>query len=657
MAETLISPGVLSRENDQSQITSQPVQAGAAIVGPTVKGRKNIPTLVTSYSEYAATFGTTFDSGSDQYTFLTSISAYNYFKNGGDSLLVTRVASGSFTPATSPVVINSSTGSLLTSNNALLTSIDQITGSAVGTFTVTGSASPSGTPFTASVTFGPTTSSISNITVTGTLSDDYEVGDTITIDDASNELTVTLTSANIVTTAFTLETLGEGEILNSISDENSKGSLPSGSSDNIRWEVVGSSPSSGTFSLIIRRGNDNTKTKSVLETFNNLSMDPKSSNYVARIIGDQKVNLEGSGTNLYLQTTGSYPNASRYVRVSSVSSPTPDFFDNNGVAKSQYTSSIPVNARGTFSEGQGSIVTGTGKYYNSISDSDTQGLGEENYTDAINLLANKDEFQFNILTAPGLYHSGYSTPLNSIIEMVENRGDAIIVMDLEAYNSNITTTISTASDIDSSYVAAYWPWLQVKDPDTGQNVWVPASTLIPGMYASSDKKAEPWFAPAGMNRGRLTNIVQAERKLSNSDRDTLYAGKVNPIGTFPGKGVVVFGNKTLQSQASALDRVNVRRLLIELKGWISQVANTLVFEQNTAATRNTFLSQVNPYLESIQQRQGLYAFKVVMDDTNNTADVVDRNQLVGQIYLQPTKTAEFILLDFNVLPTGATFPA
>ena len=568
MAETLISPGVLSRENDQSQITSQPVQAGAAIVGPTVKGRKNIPTLVTSYSEYAATFGTTFDSGSDQYTFLTSISAYNYFKNGGDSLLVTRVASGSFSSATS-----------------------------------------------------------TNISGSGT-----------------------------TTTAFTLETLGEGVILNCSLSESSGGALISGSADNFRWEIANPSTSSGTFSLIIRRGNDKTKTKSVLETFNNVSLDPKSSNYIARIVGDQKVNLIGSGTDLYLQSTGSYPNASRFVRVSAVNAPTPDFFNNAGVAKSDYTSSIPVAASGTFTGAEGSILTGTGKYYDNISNTDTQGLKEGNYTDAFNLLANKDDFQYKIISAPGLYHSDYSTALNTLITTVENRGDAIIVMDLEAYASTKTAAVSTAAGLDSSYVAAYWPWLQVKDPDTGQNVWVPASTLIPGMYASSDKKAEPWFAPAGMNRGRLTNIVQAERKLSNSDRDTLYAGKVNPIGTFPGKGVVVFGNKTLQSQASALDRVNVRRLLIELKGWISQVANTLVFEQNTAATRNTFLSQVNPYLESIQQRQGLYAFKVVMDDTNNTPDVIDRNELKGAIYVQPSKTAEFIYLDFNILPTGAEFP-
>jgi phage tail sheath protein FI len=180
--------------------------------------------------------------------------------------------------------------------------------------------------------------------------------------------------------------------------------------------------------------------------------------------------------------------------------------------------------------------------------------------------------------------------------------------------------------------------------------------MIPGVYAFNDSVSDPWFAPAGINRGGLDTVVRAEQKLTQTQRNDLYIGNVNPIATFPNVGVVVYGQKTLQKKSSALDRVNVRRLLIALKGYISQVANNLVFEQNTIATRNQFLSQVNPYLESVQQRQGLFAFRVIMDDSNNTPDVIDRNQLIGQIYLQPTKTAEFIYLDFNILPTGATFP-
>ena len=179
--------------------------------------------------------------------------------------------------------------------------------------------------------------------------------------------------------------------------------------------------------------------------------------------------------------------------------------------------------------------------------------------------------------------------------------------------------------------------------------------MIPGVYISSDNASEPWFAPAGINRGVISNAIMAERYLTQGNRDTLYEANINPIATFANTGVTVFGQKTLQKKPSALDRVNVRRLLIELKSYISQIADTLVFEQNTAATRNNFLLQVNPYLASIQQQQGLFAFRVVMDDTNNTPEVIDNNQLVGAIYLQPTKTSEFIYLTFNILPTGASF--
>jgi phage tail sheath protein FI len=247
--------------------------------------------------------------------------------------------------------------------------------------------------------------------------------------------------------------------------------------------------------------------------------------------------------------------------------------------------------------------------------------------------------------------------VSTVITNTQGRGDNLYVLDLVGANSTTTAVTGQAASRNSSYAASYWPWCQIKDPASGKNIWVPASTVLAGVYAYNDKVAYPWFAPAGINRGGLGNVIRAEQKLSQTTRDTLYQGKVNPIATFPGTGVVVYGNKTLQTQASALDRVNVRRLLISLKNYIGQVANNLVFEQNSVATRNQFLGQVNPYLETVQQRQGVYAFKVVMDSSNNTADVIDRNQLVGAIYIQPTKTAEYIYLNFNITPTGTTFPA
>ena len=663
MAETLLSPGVLARENDQSFITQQPVQAGAAILGPTVKGPVGIPTIVTSYSDYKNKFGAVVESGSDEYTYFTSVAAYNYFQQGGNTLLVTRVVSGSYTSATSTNIENNvESGVLSTDADALLSSFDSISAS-IGTNTgVGGTGSLSGTGAILNVTLD-TTSSISSVTVTNGGSG-FVVGETLTVPSASlaggaADLVFTLVADDIVNqNAFTLETLSEGADQNSTGTEGSKGQLTNGTKDNIRWEIVSPNTSSGTFGLLIRQGNDLTNSKSVLETWPELSLDPNASNYIARVIGDQSQEVTEDNGTYYVKTSGTYANASRYVRVKSVTAKTLNYFDNAGDAKAEFTGSIPVAASGTFGGATGTDFDGIEANFNeNINSTNTQGLVAANYTDSISLLANQDEYQYNLIVAPGLYRVDYSSPLSSIIDNSQTRGDAIAVVDMVKYGQTISATTGQATSIDSSYAATYWPWVQTIDPDLGDQVWVPASTMIPGVYAFNDNSTEAWFAPAGLNRGGLSTVIRAERKLTNGNRDTLYQGNVNPIATFPNTGVVVFGQKTLQKRASALDRVNVRRLLIELKSYISQVADNLVFEQNTIATRNNFLSQVNPYLESVQQRQGLYAFKVVMDDTNNTPDVIDRNQLVGQIYVQPTRTAEFIYLDFNILPTGATFPA
>ena len=392
-----------------------------------------------------------------------------------------------------------------------------------------------------------------------------------------------------------------------------------------------------------------------------MSLDPKASNYVSRVIGDQAQNIATDGSTYYIQTSGSYNNASSYVRVKAVNFQTPNYFDNNGTAKAQFTGSIPTACSGTFGAATGTpFATGRQAFFYEnaglTANADSQGVTGSDYTTMLNLLANADEYQYNVISMPGLNRVSSATQISTVVSNAQNRGDNIAVVDVVPYGSALNTVTGQALGMDTSYGATYWPWVQAADPTTGNAVWVPASTLIPAVYAFNDNSTEAWFAPAGFNRGGLSSVVRAERKLTQGDRDTLYQGNVNPIATFPNQGVVVFGQKTLQKKASALDRVNVRRLLITLKDYISQIADNLVFEQNTIATRNSFLAQVNPYLTSVQQRQGLYAFKVIMDDSNNTADVIDRNQLVGQIYLQPTKTAEFIYLDFNLTPTGATFP-
>ena len=758
MAETLISPGVLARENDSSQITQGPVEVGAAIIGPSIKGPVEVPTIVTSYSEYLAIFGGSVTSGSQQYSYLNQVAANNYFRQGGSTLLVTRVASGSFTSANSINLYNEVEVGGLESGFNLFTLINSnpttgTVGNFVGAATVGGSGGGLTVNYTVATldTFLPaaaltlpgglvtadspgTTGALAttgagtgatvvvtgdgtNITgavISNAGSSGYVAGATITVSQADmtndggigtvgGDLVITIQQVDLKSTItavtvnnpgtgyklndvvtiaaavlggasdatflpltaaavengmpFVLSTISQGDIMNSSGSLLTGGALANGSQNNLRWEITGRNTGSGVFSLAVRRGNDTTAQKSILETFNNVSLDPLATNYIETVIGNSYYSdVQQDGSDYYIQQNGSYVNRSKYIYVSAVNYPTPNYFDNAGNAKSQFTASIPLVSSGSFTNATGSLFPGgAAKFNESIDANNIQGIGPLDYTASINLLTNKDDYQFNVLSAPGLISEFHSSQVNLLVTTAEARQDCLSIIDLRGYGSTVGNVVGGASSFDTSYAATYWPWLQLVDPDSGRTIWSPASTLIPGVFAFTDASSDPWFAPAGLTRGGLGQVVRAERKLTSGNRDTLYEANINPIATFPQSGVVVFGQKTLQRKASALDRVNVRRLLIALKSYIVQVSDNLVFEQNTMGTRNNFLSQVNPYLESVQQRQGLYAFRVVMDETNNTPDVIDRNEMVGQIYLQPTKTAEFIILDFNVLPTGATF--
>jgi hypothetical protein len=569
MAEVILSPGVFQNESDQSLYTQGPQVIGAAIVGPTVGGRPMVPTYVTTYNQYLSLYGDVFKSGSYYYEYFTSMAAREYFSNGGQTLLVTRIISGSnyntYAQATVP--------------------------------------------------------------------------------------------ASDSATSFTIETLTWGDQMNNTSSMVS-GALASGSAYNVRWEVtnVQTGSNGGTFSLVVRRGDDNQNQKNIIETWANMSLDPQLPNYISRVIGDLKPTY--NATTNQVEFTGSFANQSQYIRVASVTTPNVDSLDNNGNFKSQYSSSLPIVGSGSYggSFSGGVADTDQAKLMNeAITTANIQGFAPADYVEAFQLLTNSDEYQFNMLLAPG---AGLDTAAaDDMISTVESRGDSIAIVDNGIYSTTITSAVTKAAASTSNYAATYFPWVQLFSSNLGKIVWAPPSTVMGGVLAFNDQVGAEWFAPAGLNRGGIPSVVRAQYRLSQTDRDTLYTANVNPLATFPGTGVCVWGQKTLQRKPTALDRVNVRRLLIALKGYIGQVARTLVFEQNTTVTRNRFLSQVNPYLSSVVQRQGLYAFKVVMDDTNNTPDVVDRNQLVGQIYIQPTKTAEFIILNYNILPTGATFPA
>ena len=279
------------------------------------------------------------------------------------------------------------------------------------------------------------------------------------------------------------------------------------------------------------------------------------------------------------------------------------------------------------------------------------------YKKALDSVGNPDEIDVNMIVMPGILAENASNIVAKIIDTCENRGDCFYVMDGVNSTSGKNTINATANaDLyDTSYAATYFPWVKILDATVNRFVWVPPSVVVPGVIAYNDKVAFPWFAPAGLNRGSLNSVIDVYSRLTHNERDDLYEGKVNPIAVFPNTGVCVWGQKTLQTKPSALDRINVRRLLIKLKKFIASSTKYLVFENNTTATRNRFLNIVNPYLETVQAQQGLYAFKVVMDESNNTPDVIDRNQMKGEIFLQPAKAAEFIIVDFNIMRTGASF--
>jgi hypothetical protein len=288
--------------------------------------------------------------------------------------------------------------------------------------------------------------------------------------------------------------------------------------------------------------------------------------------------------------------------------------------------------------------------------SSTSAAGYVAYKKAIDAVSNKDEYDINMVVLPGVLHSLHSSITTYAKDMVEERGDSFYIMDPAGYDASVADVVNSVAGMDSNYTAVYYPWVRIVDSTKNKPVWVPPSVVLPGVFAFNDRVAAEWYAPAGLNRGGLPEVIDAKVRLSQPSRDTLYENRINPIGSFPGQGVCVWGQKTLQGRPSALDRINVRRMMIAVKKFIAASTRFLVFEQNTAATRNRFLNIVNPYLESIQQRQGLSAFRVIMDETNNTPDVIDRNIMYGVLYLQPTKTAEFIQLDFNIQPTGAEFP-
>lgn len=788
MSEKIVSPGVFTRENDLSFLTQGIGEIGAAIIGPFHKGPAFVPTVVNTQSEFEELFGT------PDGTYYTGYTVRNYLQEAGTVTIVRvgHVGGYSHTAPLAIAVSGSSDYKIIGTLHSTTTN-DEDGGFSGSTI----SAQPSASEFSITVTGSNAVSASILPTAINDISDVFgesPKGTSSTyvytyFEKTATDLSDVLTTSGSEIQLIELPTQDFTQDINYASTPWIKSQLISeqrhdlfrfhtlsdGTPYNTEYKIsifnvkaAGevNSTDYATFSIAIRGYSDTDRRKVVLETYNNVTLDPASPQYLPKVIGDRHITIDSNGK---MTENGDYPNRSKYIRVEVKSDGTfplsaapfghaayyntikagddasliPAVIYSTGSAGNTASDSITysgidlettlvkknnhnylkplpttpevgANSIFAFDSSINALVDGTVQSYTfgyeltgSVSDDiakrqftvafqggfdgisptinhlkagedgwgsgNSQGFnmatslssGSVAYVRAINSISNPDDFDINLISAPGVVRKYHSYVFDKIVDMVEARSDVFFIGDLVGvqYNSStgkadmdsISEVVSQGNLLDTSYVGSYYPWIKTIDSATGKLTSVPPSVLLPGVYAANDNIAFEWYAPAGLNRGGITGAISVLNRLTHAERDTLYENKINPIASFPAEGIVAFGQKTLQSRPSALDRINVRRLLIKVKKFFASTSRYLIFEQNTAQTRQTFLNTVTPYLEGIQQRQGLYSFKVVMDETNNTPDVIDRNILAGQIYLQPTKTAEFIILDFNILPTGASF--
>jgi hypothetical protein len=765
MAERIVSPGVFTRENDLSFLAQGVGEIGAAFIGPFKQGPAFVPTIVRTQSEFEEKFGT------PDGTYYTEYAVQNYLREAGTATIVRVAGVGGYNQVAPIGLLASGSDGTVKLIAALHSTNNGDEAVGFAGFTVTASDTTSGSFVVSGSGIGEVSASLlstANNDVTdvfGTSAigskDAYTYayfrnavsGINLNVTESKAVLAETLPTqdftydASVAATPWVKSQLISGERYDLFRFH----TLGHGNGENTRFKVSisgvkAAGEDGGTdysvFSVTIRSFSDTDKRKVVLESFNNVNLDPASPNYIARVIGDRYMTVDANGK---ITENGDWLNNSKYIRVdvagqgsypvsaapfahgayenpikvtdstlvpvvvyqtTSTSNTTGNPFQYAGINletagvkldNHNYLKPIPDGA-GTGSnvvfgfdstlslEMTGSAAADMIKRQftlafqggfdgmsptreialgASISAGNSQGFdladstksGSVAYAKAIAAISNADEYDINMVVTPGIIRRLHTAVVTDVIDMVEARQDAFYISDFTAVSDTISQATAQAAAVDSNYVGTYYPWVKTVDTNTNKLISVPPSVLLPAVYAANDAIAAEWFAPAGLNRGGIVGAVSVLNRLTHSERDTLYENKVNPIAAFPGQGIVAFGQKTLQDRASALDRINVRRLLINVKKFVASTSRFLVFEQNTATTRGRFINTVQPYLEAIQQRQGLYAFKVVMDETNNTPDVVDRNILAGQIFLQPAKTAEFIVIDFNILPTGASFSA
>ena len=783
----MISPGVFTKENDLSYLATGVANIGAAFIGPTLKGPAFRPITVTSQQDFVSLYG-----GTDP-DYYTGFAIYNYLKQAAQATVVRVLGLTGYDETTVKSLLLSVSGSggtyvvgLIHPSQAGYTLASASINAASSTqFTLVISGANGLTTFT-SMSIDPNSSHYFAKILGSSPTTKHDGYSYVDFPQAAAFVSGALAgSGSMIVTQTTGELMLSGSTY---------GTYTNASTPMIRSQLYGSSrfdlfqaatlsdgnaanesvkisiasihpdPTAqgyGSFSLMVRAFGDTDLNPSVLEQYDNLSMDPNSADYIAKRIGTEHTVIDANG-DVYLD--GDNANNSKYIYLimpsgvenvpvdalpyafaalatpvntdhvpapnyitsrytTPVGATTPvsnnrvyygfDFNDETGLSYLNPTPSGSVDSagdvlrvgyypsgsnekptggvdvgfdlltvpaaqdiidmqpnsawnirkytvpfQGGFDGQNPAVVRNTG---DAIVPTNTMGFdlsdstkdGARAYTQAIAAISNQDAYDINMLLMPGVIYSLHPYVAQQGIDLCETRGDAFYIMDACPLGSTVSAAVNAIQSIDSSYAGCYHPWVKILDDTTNKNIWVPPSVVMVGVFAFSDKTAAEWFAPAGLNRGGIETALAVRSRLAQEDRDNLYEGRVNPIAVFPAEGIVAWGQKTMQKRASALDRINVRRLLIALKKFIASTSRYLIFEQNVDSTRQRFLSVVNPYLASVQERSGLYAFKVVMDTTNNTPDIIDRNILVGDIFIKPTKTAEYINLTFNVLSTGA----
>ncbi len=607
-----LSPGVYTRETDFSYYVKQISTSACGMIGIAEKGPINKPVLVTSWEQFVRRFGSYIADGYLAYA------ARAFFDNGGQVLYVNRVAhytdpadKATLAAKKAAVALKDRSGAAATATTGTQ-GTDRIVwtaktpGAAGNSITVALVASGNDTPLSVEVT---------DQAITVHLATDSEGSATSTAGQVVTAVTgSTEASALVQATSTDSGIVAPVAVTHLASGQDPQDTLSVSAIDEGKWGDAlsiqitdGTQDPANEFDLMVRLKGE------TVEVFRNLSMDESKPNHVEIVINE----------------------VSEYITVDDLS------------ATANAAQNRP--AAGTFSLAAG--------------DDGSTGLTDADYVGDSSQHTGFSAFDeidaLNILLVPGVTTAQV---IAGGTAYAESRKDLLFIAEppihlepLEVIDFRKGKGSYTHAAFDSSYAALYYPWIEISDPLTGKSKLVPPTGAVAGCIARSDQKTDVWYAPAGIDRGRIFNVLSLAYKTSRGERDALYSEGINVIASFPDTGVNIWGQKTLQSQSSALDRINVRRLMMYVEEAISQSARFVVFEPNNSQTWRALVRLITPFLQGIKSKGGFYDYRVQCDEETNTPQMIDQNQMVCRVFVKPTKTAEFVELNFILTATGADF--